>query len=420
MTYQPTWTNADGAGRAAGGVHVTRLCDASELAGAVNRRRRLTFQDGQDFSSHVAAGLYVRAGTFDDADAPPFDDFRTALEQNVLSPPPGSLGGTPPTPEAMQWLWADPDADEGKEIVAASPSAGQVSLFARLNGGGDWTDPTLSPALSGLRAVHVNELRAAVEALRRGRWTLPVYFAAGLFSVMPDTPWLTEAVANNGTDELRSLGFAMLRTPEGQGLTNVTVRTSSRLEITADADCTLAIARCLREVDFPGDPATWNAWDPSAGSAWQSPGGLGVTDAVEVGTLSLSADVPGSLGGAAMASALQAMVDGAPQNLLSRRVDTGGNTVGITARLGVECAQLRTGAHPHGGRERNGRGDRARRGRAFRNESLKKGATRGTVDVRFGQLRGRGDHGGDVAVGASAFARSRLSAPPGSRADHAR
>jgi hypothetical protein len=336
MTYLPTWTNADAAGRVTPGQHRLRLSDAAELAAAVNRRRLLTYQDAQDYSSHLAAGLFLRAIPFDGADAPPPDDFRTALEEKVLAPPAGSLGGTPPTPEAMEWLWPAPDADEDKTIVAGAPEAGQVNLFDGLNGGGDWTDPSLAPGASAVRAVHVNELRAAVETLRRGRWTLPVYFAGGLFSVMPDTPWLTEAVANNGTDELRSLGFAMLRTPGGHGLTNVTVRETSRLEVTADADCTLAIARCLREVDFANDPPTWNEHDPSAGGAWDAPGGLGVSDAAGVGTLSLSAGVSGSLGGAVMAAALQAMVDGAPQNFLARRVDTDGNTVGITANLVVE------------------------------------------------------------------------------------
>ncbi|MFP4215556.1 MAG: hypothetical protein ACOCWV_03050 [Planctomycetota bacterium] len=338
MPYDPTWNNANAAGTVEPGVHAIRLSDAAELASAVNRRRLLTYQHAQDFSSQIASGAFVRAGTFDSAEAPPFENLRAALDSDVLSPPAGQLGGTPPTPGEMVWLWAKADADEGKTIVAGPADAGEVSLFEKLNGGSDWTDATLTGGATPIRAVHLNELRQVTEWLRRGRWTLPVYFAAGIFSVMPDTPWLGEAIANNGSDELRSLGFALLSTDETpeRGLTDVTVRADTRLELLADVACTVEVGRCLRELDFANDPPTWNEHAPSASASWDAPGASGSGDVESLGSVVLSANVPGSLSDSVLRSAVQAMIDGAPPNLLVARQDTGSETIAITGELVVE------------------------------------------------------------------------------------
>jgi hypothetical protein len=335
MTYAPTWTN--GAGRLAAAEHFICLSDAAELAAAINRRRLLTYQLEQNFSSDVAAGKYVRAATLAAADAPPFDNLRYNLTANVLNAPTGTLGGWPATPQAMEWLWPIAGDDENKIIVASAPGAGEVSLFGKLNEAYGWTDSTLTAGETGVRDVHFNELRQVVEWLSRGRWTLPVYLSGGLFSILPDTPWLIEVVANNGSAEVRSVGFVVLRiAPDGRGLTNVTIRPTSRLELTADVDCAIDIFRCQRAIDFVNDPPTWNSYAPSASGAWGSPGGLGSGDAASIGSIGLIADEPASLTGSGLAAAIQAMIDGAEQNFLFRRSDTGYETVTINATLVVE------------------------------------------------------------------------------------
>jgi hypothetical protein len=338
MPYDPTWTNGNAAGAVEAPGDRIHLTDATELAEAVNRRRLLTYQSAHDFSSHLAAEAFVRSATFDSAVAPPFENLRAALDDDVLSPPVGTLGGTPPTPGEMVWKWPEADADEGKTIVAGPAGAGEVSLFAKLNGSSGWTDATLTPGVSPIRALHVNELRQVVRWLRRGRWTLPVYFSAGVFSMMPDTPWLGEAIANNGSAELRSLGFSLLSTDEtpARGLVNVAVLDGTRLDLSVDTGCTVDVARCLRALAFVDDPPTWNEHDPSASGGWDSPGGMGAGDAAAVGSLALSAGVAGSLSGPAVTAAVQAMVDGAPPNWLVRRADTGSETVTITGELVVE------------------------------------------------------------------------------------
>jgi hypothetical protein len=265
-------------------------------------------------------------------------DFRHKLSQDILAAAAGGLGGQPATPESMNWLWPLPDSDENKIIVADNPSTGQVSLFDKLNSTAGWTDALLVAGETDIRAVHFNELRQVAQYLRRGRWTLPIYFSAGLFSILPDTPWVGQAIANNGSNELRALGFALLRTDEStpRGLVNAAVRTSSQIELTCDTSCQVQVYRCLREVDYLDDPPTWNQFDPSASANWSSPGAAGAADATLVDALSMTADQAASLSGQATADAMQAMVDGAPQNLLVRRSDSGGQTIALTGRLIVE------------------------------------------------------------------------------------
>jgi len=106
--------------------------------------------------------------------------------------------------------------------------------------------------------------------------------------------------------------------------------------ITTDTDCTVEAYRCKRPIDFVTDPPTWNEYDPSASAGWATPGGTGAADAVLIGSVTLTANAPGSISNTALQSALQAMVDGAEQNFLLRRSDTGVETIAITASLTVE------------------------------------------------------------------------------------
>ena len=336
MSYQPAWTDSDAQGRLMPAVHRVRLCHAAALADAINRRRLLTYQDRDDFSGLLGIGAAVRQALLDGQSGPTFHDFRLNLSDTILAPPPGPVPGEPPSPTSMQWLWPS-GADEGKIIVAGPVGSGQVSLFEKLNGTAAWTDPVLCAGRSDIRAVHFNELRQAIEWLCRGRWVLPVYFVGGLFSPLPDTPWFGGAIANNGSSELRTVGFSVVRLGQpAQGLANVTVRATSSLRICADADCQVQVCHCLRDIDFENDLPDWNRYAPVAGGAWSTPGGNGSLDAVAIGSAALAANVWSTIGGQPLAEAVQAMVDGAPPNLLVRRTDTGSRTINVQASLCVE------------------------------------------------------------------------------------
>ncbi len=338
MTYSPTWTNADAQGRLTGGVHLVRDDDPAELAGAVNRRRRAVYLDGQDFSSQIAPGEPVRAATVAGQSPPPFENLRDNITATILSPAVAGLGGTPPTPAAMDWLWPVADADENDILVATNPQAGEVALLDKLNGLGHWTDSPLVAGQTNVRAVHFNELRQAIEWITRGRWRLPVYLTAGLFSVLPNTSWIGESLANNGTDELRCVGFAVARTADSPplGITNAAVRSDTKLELTADTDCQVEVYHCLRTIDFVDDPPTWNEYDPSASASWATAGGTGQADATLLGSINLTANVTAALSGAALTSAVQAMIDRDEQSFLLRRSDTGPETIAVSTELVVE------------------------------------------------------------------------------------
>ena len=340
MTYNATWTNGNAQGRLEGGLHRPRLCDGQELASAINRRRLLTYQAQQDFSSHLYSGAIVKGSTVSDASYPPFDNFRDAVIDHILYPPTGTMGGDPPTPASMHWLWAGAGDDQNKIIVdgLSPPGPGEVGLLLKLNGGGQWTDPVLTSGRSDIRAVHFNELRQCIEWLRRGRWILPIYWGSGLFSVLPDAPWLPGAVANNGTDELRNVGYAVFRGSGSPplGLTGLTALGGSHVDLTADADCTLELFHCLRPMDFDNWPATWNSYNPGSGGSWSAAGGLGPLDSVPIGAVALSAGVPGSVSGGDLLIAIQAIAAGEEQNFLIRRADTGYETVSVSAVLTAE------------------------------------------------------------------------------------
>ncbi len=340
MSYSPSWINADAQGRITAGSHNICLSDADELADAVNRRRLLTYQQQQDFSSAIYSGAPVGRSLIIGASAPPFDSLRISLEEEVLIVSGGGMGGSPSTPTSMDWLWPVADADENKIIVndKYGVSSGEVGLFAKLNGTGNWTDYAVTVGQTGVRAVHFNEMRQAVEWLRRGRWKMPVYLTTGLISVLPDTPWTGGSVVNNGCDELRTAGYMVMLTSETppRGIVNATVRSSSCLAITADTDCTIEAYHCLRDMDFYSDPPTWNEYDPSASLAWAAAGGTGSGDANYLGSVSLTANTTGNLSSSALTTALQAMVDGGEQQFLFRRSDTGTANIAISVEAVVD------------------------------------------------------------------------------------
>ncbi len=335
MTLAIDWQNGSGTPKRVTGGNFVRACDHSEIADEISRRMLLVYRGVDHFTDLIAAGRYVRAQTVGRGDLT--RSLRDYVRRTLIDPQPYVLGGQPPSPQSMQWLWPEQDGDEGKIIVVRDPSPGQVSFFAKLNGTLDWTNPTLAPT-AWIKAVHTNELRWACEHLCRGRWTVPLYSSAGLFSMVPDMPWFGGGVANNGTDELRSLGFTNMRTTDvpPRGLSDVTVRPSSCLQITADTDCTIALYRCLREIDFQDDLPTWNQHHPQAGQAWQQPGGLGGEDSIFIDQITLQANQPANLTGNALAAALQQMIDGQPLVFLCRRMDTSWQTIGFEATLTVD------------------------------------------------------------------------------------
>jgi len=338
MAYVATWTNGNPQGRVEPAVHSVRDDDAAELAGAANRRRRLVYLTGQDFSSQIEPGKVVRAATLANQTPPPFRNFRDAVTDDILEPAVGGLGGSPPTPAAMDWLWPVADPDENKVVVPWNAEAGEIALLAEINGTSDWTDPVLTGGQTAVRAIHFNELRQAIEWICRGRWRLPIYFSAGIFSQLPNTSWVGDSIANNGQHELRTIGFVIARTADSPplGLTNVAVRSSARIELTADTTCQVEVYHCLRAIDFVEDRPTWNEYDPGESLAWTSPGGIGDGDASFIGSLDLEADVTSQLSNAALTAAVQDMIDGSEQNFLVRRSDTGNETIVISGTLVVE------------------------------------------------------------------------------------
>ena len=338
MSYQANWTQGQ-AGRLVPGQHAVRAVDVQEIAAVVNRRRRLVYLPEEDFSGATQAGGRVLARLLNTWFPPPYTNFRANLSTAIVVPDSGGLGGEPPSPTSLEWLWPLQDSDEDKVIVLNPyPQAGQVNLFARLNGGYGWTDPVLWTPQTPVRAVHLNELRQALELLRRGRWAMPVYNSAGLLSTMPDSPAIGGMLFTSAQGELRCLGFAWL-TMAGNpalGLADVTVRPSSRLTITTSQACTVEVYRCRRAISFVDDPPTWNQYAPDAQGYWQVPGGLGAADAALIGTVSCTEETPSHLSGAALAEALQSIVAGQPQSFLFRRGDFGAEAADFLVELAVE------------------------------------------------------------------------------------
>ena len=328
MSYSTTWSNGNSQGVLESGRHYVCLSDAMELAESINRRRLLMYQDAQDFSRVLAPGADIRRDVIAAAVAPPFDDFRRNIHSTFLSHP------------AMQWLWPVADADENK-LLAALSGPQSVGLFEKLNGTASWTSASLTSGVAPIRAVHFNELRQAMAWISRGRWTLPLIHAGGMYSYMPDGHWFGEMIVNDGQDELRAIFFSEIRLdgPGGQvrGLSNVTVRPSSRLRLISDTDCTVEVYACLRELDFEGNYATWNNYKmyPPA-EPWAQAGGLGQGDSTLIGSVALEANEMGILSGPGLTAALNGMAQGLPQAFIIRRTDIDILSASVTGSLEIE------------------------------------------------------------------------------------
>jgi hypothetical protein len=337
MTYTSTWTDADEQGDLVAGLHWVRDDHLAELASALNRRRRLTYQADRDYSAQIAAGAYVRAALLAGALPSPLENLRAQVA-DLLGPALGGMGGQPPSPAGMEWLWPLADDDENAVLVLTQPQAGQVALLEKIGQDGSWSDPALGGGVTPIRACHVNQLRRASELLRRGRWTLPLYLTSGMFSTAPQTPWIGGYVANNGSAEIRSVGCIIARTDDSPalGLSGVEARPASRIELTAQNDCSVELRRILRPMALLSDPPTWNCYRPAQSLAWASPGGCGQNDSEAIGSVALLAGQAGVLTGTGVAAALQAMIDGAGQNFLLRRTDTGYTSIPVSARTVVE------------------------------------------------------------------------------------
>jgi len=329
------WTNGSGDPKRVTAADCACDDDFAEIAEAINRRRRILFFGEHDYWGLFEPDEYISRRHIASHSPPPYRALRPEFDYIINNF--ASLGGAPPTPVDMHWLWPEADGDEDKKIVTAAPDPGEVNFFTRMNGTSSWTDPSLDKN-TYIRTVHMNEMRWGIEHLTRGYLRVPIYLTVGLLSLLPDVPWTGGAIVNNGTDELRTIGYPIMRTGETppRGIVNATVRSGSYLSITVDVDCTVEAYHCLRSVEFSGDQPTWNEYDPSESLAWATPGGTGSGDANYLGSLALTANTPASLSTSALVTALQSMVDGDEQAFLFRRNDTGTENVGISVDLVVE------------------------------------------------------------------------------------
>lgn len=327
MSYTANWTDGS---RLQAAVNAVRDDHFIELGDAVNRRKMLAYQGATNFAGSVVAQQLIHTV--------PLTTIRAALLNDVLLPPAGVLGGQPSSPTSMQWLWPVADGDENQVIVPAGAGTGQVNLLIKTLGSSTWTDGIVTSARTPIRAPHVNELRACLERVTRGRWRMPLYMSAGMLSTTPDTGWPGGYISNVGPAELRGLAFGCLRFPDAPqpGLGGVSVRASSSLAIYADIACQVQVYRCLQPVDYYNNLPSWNCYDPAGGRAWATPGGTGSGDAVFIGTVACPANGTGTLTGANLATALQAMVDGAEQSFLFRRYDVAAGTVYLEQDIIVE------------------------------------------------------------------------------------
>jgi hypothetical protein len=159
-----------------------------------------------------------------------------------------------------------------------------------------------------------------------------------MFSILPNTPWIGQSIANNGSDELRAVGLiapGQVERPVG-GAAWGGGQARARLVLIADADCRVEVFRCLRALDLVRNPPTWREHDPGAGAPWACPGGTGPGDAEAIGQADLRAGAIGRLAGAALGPVLDAIRDGRRVHFLIRRGDTGTRTVAVAAELVIE------------------------------------------------------------------------------------
>ncbi len=299
--------------------------DLAGLAEALNRRRLLVGQPARTYP-RPAAGLWVGSAEDHDTVSSMYSPFRYDLNVTIAEPAPGPLGPSPGNPRAVDWLHTD-----GRRIVTDGPvGAEEVLLASLLNGTDTWTDPVIQTGRTWARADHVNELRHAVELLVRGRWRLRVILGSGLYEGQPDMHWAGGYLYAGSGHEIRCVAWPLLYDPP-RGLHDVTIGAGSYLELAVSEPCTVRVYRCLRPVDMPNTPCTWNSW---GGGDWGEPGGLGGADAQMIGTVSCTPEGPNRLAG--VGGAFQAMVDGAPQYLTFARSDESAQSVAFSAEAVLE------------------------------------------------------------------------------------
>ena len=189
---------------------------------------------------------------------------------------------------------------------------------------------------------------------------IPIEFMSGLFSMFPDTPWISHCVGNNSRGELRSVGTVAL--PQEA----ISFDSSCSLHFMTDVDCTLEIFQLLRDFYQPhmenvtGENVrgrgnfvrpvikpshhtpTWNSI--SADRKWTIPGGIDKTDARLIGVVQIKTGQVGELTitGEKLFHHLTGCVNDGKLNrfpcwgLLVRRCDVGPQTVNITGELKIE------------------------------------------------------------------------------------
>jgi len=163
---------------------------------------------------------------------------------------------------------------------------------------------------------------------------IPIEFTGGLFSMFPDTPWISHCVANNPRGELRSVGTVAL--PQEAFLHG----NSYSLHFSADADCTLEIFQLLHDFETSHHTPTWNSI--SADHKWRVPGAISETDTRLIGTVQIKVGEIGKIAweklSASFAGGLNDGKRNCPQHrgLLIRRRDSGMQTVNISGGLKIE------------------------------------------------------------------------------------
>jgi len=346
--YDPNWSNANASGRV-DATNFIRRVDLDEIAAAINRRLLLVLQSPFHYAPLLDARPYVSQYVIDDVRVgghPPdyLNNFREAIDFDVLlAMPGGDIAYYPNNPIAMDWLWPLADGDENKTIVqwTGSPSATEVGLFNRLNGVYGWTDPTIDAGYvtQHARAVHLNELRQALEWLRRGRWVLPCYGWWGLVNTMPDQAWFAWQVGNNGSDDIRTMFGPRLHIDSGDGLLrglHGVKPISASMTMTFSQSCTLEFRQILRPIlhGYAGQ-SSWDFYNNATKSPWAAGGATGPGDSqVFVNSISATANVPLTIditNTTGWLTMWQSMLDGdTPPYFLARRLDTGATMVNIS------------------------------------------------------------------------------------------
>ena len=180
---------------------------------------------------------------------------------------------------------------------------------------------------------HITAPRTICETYADKTCVFPVEFTAGLFSMFPDTPWISHCVANNPRGELRSVGIIIIPheafCPENR----------CSLRFSVDVDCTLEIFQLVRDLEPSHYTPTWNSVSPDC--KWPTPGGISETDTQLIGTVKIKTGQVGKITGEKLSQALVSLNNGKlnclPRwGLLIRRGDTGMQTINIAGELKIE------------------------------------------------------------------------------------